>query len=330
MIELFGMPFMQRALIAAVLSGLIAPAIGTFIVQRRMSLLGDGLGHVAIMGVGLAMLTGWAPLPVAAVVCIAGAVIVELLRQNGKASGDLGLAILFYGGLASGVLMAGMAGQGAGGLSSYLFGSLTSVSEQDILVIVALAVVILLFTIGLAPRLLAVTVDEAYAQVLGIRVRWLNLLIVVLAAVTVTVSMRTVGLLLVSALMVIPVSAAQQSFVGFYASFFGAMGIGVLAAIGGTVGSFYLDSATGATIVVTAIGLLGVSWLVGGKLRREDRFIPFIEDHGVHQHEPAEPHADPVHDPHRAEKLRIQHGDHIDYVHDGHRHAVHGDHYDEH
>ncbi|WP_331715396.1 metal ABC transporter permease [Tessaracoccus coleopterorum] len=156
--------------------------------------------------------------------CVTGAVIVELLRQNGKASGDLGLAILFYGGLASGVLMAGMAGQGTGGLSSYLFGSLTTVSSTDVLVIVGLAVVILAVTVGLAPRLFSVSVDEAYSQVLGIRVRWLNLLIVVLAAVTVTVSMRTVGLLLVSALMVIPVSTAQQAFVGFYASFFGAMG----------------------------------------------------------------------------------------------------------
>ena len=84
MIDILALPFMQRALIAALLSGLIAPAIGTFIVQKRMSLLGDGLGHVAIMGVGLAMLTGWAPLPVAVVVCVTGAVIVELLRQNRK------------------------------------------------------------------------------------------------------------------------------------------------------------------------------------------------------------------------------------------------------
>lgn len=327
MIEILGMPFMQRALIAALLSGLIAPAIGTFIVHKRMSLLGDGLGHVAIMGVGLAMLTGWAPLPVAVVVCVAGAVIVELLRQNGKASGDLGLAILFYGGLASGVLMAGIAGQGAGGLSSYLFGSLTSVSQTDVWVIVGLAVVILVCTIGLAPRLFSVSVDEDYSEVLGIRVRWLNLLVVVLAAITVTLSMRTVGLLLVSALMVIPVATAQQAFVGFFPSFFGAMGIGVLAALGGTVGSFYLDTATGATIVVTAIVLLGVSWLIGKRLRREDRFIPFIADHGSHTHERAEAHPAPVA---AGTGLEIQHGDHIDYVHDGHRHAWHGDHYDEH
>ena len=328
MIEILAPPCMQRALLAAILSGLIAPAIGTYIVQRKMSLLGDGLGHVAIMGVGLALMTGWAPLPVAVVTCVVGAVIVELLRQHGKASGDLGLAILFYGGLASGVLMAGIAGQGAGGLAAYLFGSLTSVTQTDLYVIVGLAVVILALSIGLAPRLFAVAVDEDFARVLGIRVKLLNLLVVILAAVTVTVSMRTVGLLLISALMVIPVATSQQAFIGFYPAFFGSMGVGVLAAVTGTVGSFYLDTATGAPIVVTAIALLGVSWLIGSRLRRSDRFIPFVEDHGAQPHKPAENHDD-AH-AHAAGVKGIQHGDHLDYVHDGHRHARHGDHYDEH
>ena len=328
MIEILSLPFMQRALVAALLSGLMAPAIGTFIVQRKMSLLGDGLGHVAIMGVGLALMTGTAPLPVAVVTCVVGAVVVALLRQHGKASGDLALAILFYGGLASGVLMAGIAGQGPAGLSSFLFGSLTSVSQGEVYLIVLLAVIVLGLTGSLAPRLFAVSADENYARVLGIRVRALNLLVVVLAAVTVTVSMRTVGLLLISALMVIPVATAQQSFVGFTASFFGAMGLGAVAAGVGTIGSFYLDTATGATIVVTAIAMLGLSWVVGGKLRRADRFIPYIEDHGRHVHEPAENHDD-RHSRDPRVKV-IQHGDHLDYVHDGHRHARHGDHYDEH
>lgn len=328
MTDIFGMAFMQRAIIAAFLSGLIAPAIGTFIVQRRMSLLGDGLGHVAISGVGLALMLGWAPLPVAIVVCIIGSAIVELLRQNGKASGDLGLAILFYGGLASGVLMAGIAGQGAGGLSAYLFGSLNSVSEADIWLIVVLAIVILVLTIGLAPRLFAVTADEDYARVLGIKVNGLNMLVVILAAITVTVSMRTVGLLLISALMVIPVATSQQLFIGFTSSFFGAMGVGVIAALGGTVGSVYLNTATGATIVVTAILALGLSWLIGAQLKRVHRFVPFVADHGDRVHAVAESH-DHQHAGRTADKV-IQHGDHLDYVHDGHRHAWHGDHYDEH
>src|SRR3954452_10734496 len=177
MIDLLGYPFMQRALLAALLTGRIAPAIGIHIVQRRLSLLGDGLGHVAIAGVGLALLTGTAPIPVAVVVCVVGAVAVELLRQLGKASGDVGLAILFYGGLAAGVLMSGIAGAGAGALSQYLFGSLTTVTAADLRLVAVLAVLVLALTIGLAPQLFAVSTDEEFARTQGIRVRLYNIVI---------------------------------------------------------------------------------------------------------------------------------------------------------
>ena len=320
------LPFFQRALIAALLSGLLAPSVGIYIVQKRLSLLGDGLGHVAIMGVGFALMTGQAPLPVAIITAIVGAIGVELLRQSGRASGDLGLAILFYGGLAAGVLMAGVAGQGAAGLSSFLFGSLTSVTSEDIVVIVVLAVILMTLTIGLSPRLFAVSVDEEHARTLGLHTRILNLLIVVLAAVAITVSMRTVGLLLISALMIIPVATSQQCFVGFRATFFGAIGFGLLSAGIGVFGSFYLDTAPGATIVVSAIILMALAWIFGRYLRRPWRFIPFVADHGEHDHQLAEEHTAHSHDPSKV----IQHGDHYDYIHDGHRHAKHGDHYDEH
>lgn len=327
MLDILSLPFMQRALLAAVLSGLIAPSIGIYIVQRRMSLLGDGLGHVAIMGVGLAFLTGTAPLPVAVITCVVAAVLVELLRQYGKTSGDLGLAILFYGGIASGVMMAGLAGQGAGALSGFLFGSLTSVSSGDLWVIAILGVALVVCTIGLAPRLFAVTADEDHARVLGLRTRMLNILIVVVAALTVTISMRTVGLLLISALMVIPVAASEQVFVSFRGTFLGAMGLGVAAALLGTSGSLVLNSALGATIVVAAILLLGLCALIAVPLRRRRAFIPFVADHGDLPHVVAEDHDD--HHDHEG-GIMIQHGDHVDYVHDGHRHHRHGDHYDEH
>ena len=227
MIELLGYPFMQRALLAALLTGLIAPAIGTYIVQRRLSLLGDGLGHVAIAGVGLALLTGQAPIPVAVATAVVGAVVVELLRQFGRATGDVGLAVLFYGGLAAGVLMSGIAGAGAGALSAYLFGSLTSVTASDLVVVGVLAVLVLVPTVGLTPQLFAVTSDEEFARVQGLPVRFYNLLVVVLAAITVTVAMRTVGLLLVSALMVVPVPRAPKLVSGFVADVALALGLGV-------------------------------------------------------------------------------------------------------
>jgi zinc transport system permease protein len=333
MIEILQFPFMQRALIAALLTGLMAPAIGSYVVQRRLSLLGDGLGHVAIAGVGLALLTGQAPIPVAVVVCIAGAVIVELLRQQGKATGDVGLAILFYGGLAAGVLMSGIAGAGAGALSQYLFGSLTSVTSEDLIMAGILAVVVLVPTIGLAPQLFTVCSDEEFARVQGLRVRLYNLIIVVVAAITVTLAMRTVGLLLVSALMVIPVAAAQNLTRGFGAGLVGAIVIGVVVAVGGATASFYADTPPGAMIVVLAIGVFALSWPFSILAMRRRRVLPVLPElsDDVDRPAPHEPAQDHPHQ-HRDDcgHQPVRHGDHIDYVHDGHRHAPHADHYDEH
>ncbi|WP_344803594.1 metal ABC transporter permease [Microlunatus ginsengisoli] len=332
--ELLGYPFMQRALLAALLTGLIAPAIGTYIVQRRLSLLGDGLGHVAIAGVGLALLTGQAPLPIAVVVCVVGAVIVEVLRQQGKATGDVGLAILFYGGLAAGVLMSGIAGAGTGALSQYLFGSLTTVTTGDLGLVAVLAVVVLVLTIGLAPQLFAVSTDEEFARAQGLRVRVYNIMIVVLAAVTVTLAMRTVGLLLVSAMMVVPVAAAQNLARGLFASFWCSMAIGVVVAVGGAAGSFYADTAPGALIVVLAIVVFMISWPVSVLARRRRR-APSVEPCDDDEPELVSPHVavDEGH-PHEhgpnCGHARVRHGDHDDFIHEGHRHAVHADHYDEH
>lgn len=323
---LFALDFMVRALLAGALTGLMAPAVGTYIVQRRLSLLGDGLGHVAIAGVGLALMTGQAPVPVAVVVCVAGAVIIELLRQSGRASGDVGLAILFYGGLASGVLMAGLAGRGAGTLSQYLFGSLTSVNKTDLIVVAVMSTLVLAAALGLSPQLFAVCADEDYARTQGLPARALNLLIVVLAAITVAVSMRTVGLMLVSALMVIPVATSQNLVLGFRRAMALSMGLGLALSLGGVFLSYYLDSASGATIVVLAVLVFALTLPVSAILQRRRRADAkqTLDDEPIFER--AEPHDDD-HGPHYAAVL---HGDHVDYLHDGHRHAPHGDHYDEH
>lgn len=321
--------FMQRALLAAVITGLTAPAIGTYLVQRRLSLLGDGLGHLAVAGVGLAFLTGTAPLPLAVLVCVVGAVGIELLRELGRTSGDVGLAILFYGGLSGGLLLASLAGQGTGALSAYLFGSLLTINAGELWIIGALAAVVLLVCLGLLPQLFAVSADEPFARTIGLPVRWYNVLVVALAAITVTVSMRTVGLLLVSALMVVPVATANHLVIGFRRSMLVAMGLGVLAAVSGTVGSFEFDTAPGALIVVIAIGLFALSWPVSLVIAR--RHAPAVELMDVQQplqHEMTEQH------PHEHAQgcghLAVTHGGHVDYIHDGHRHAAHEGHYDEH
>lgn len=245
---------MQRALLAAVLVGITAPAIGIYLVQRRQALMGDGIGHVAMTGVGLGFLLSTNPVWMATLVAVAGSVVMELIRWYGRTRGDIALAMLFYGGMAGGVMLINLSDTGSNAnLTSFLFGSLSTVSEEDVTAILVLAAFVVLVTVGLRRQLFAVSQDEEFARVTGLPVRALNLLVAVTAAVTVTVAMRVVGLLLVSALMVVPVAAAQQISKSFKVTFVLAVVIGTAVTLAGTVTSYYQDVPPGATIVLLAI-----------------------------------------------------------------------------
>lgn len=321
--------FMVRALIAAAVTGLAAPAIGTFLVQRRLSLMGDGIGHISVTGVALGLLTGTSPTLTAVVVAIVGAVAIELIRASGRASGDVALALIFYGGLAGGLMLVSLGGKGIASINSYLFGSLLSISPTDVWVSVGLAGLVVALCLSLLPQLFSVSNDEDFARTTGLSVRFYNVLISVLAAVTVSVAMRTVGLLLVSALLVIPVATAQQFSRGFRSTMLAAMVAGLLASVVGVALSAYADVPPGSTIVLVALLGFAVTAPVGMVVqRRRLARVPF---------EMAEPPAEQaVEEPHRhahgpgCGHVAIEHGDHVDYIHDGHRHAVHGGHYDEH
>lgn len=262
MLDVLDYEFMQLALVAAVFTGLSAPAVGTYLVQRRLALLGDGLGHVALTGVALGLLTGTAPLLTALVVAVLGAVLIEVLRTYTRTSGDVALAMLFYGGIATGVLLIGFSGGSAATLNRFLFGSITTVTPGDVATVAALGVVVLALCLALAPQLFAVCQDEEHARVSGVPTRLYGLLIAVLAAATITVSMRTVGLLLVSALMVVPVAAAQQVARSFRATHLVAMAIGLVVAVSGVLVSFEADTAPGPTIVMLALVSFGVAAIV--------------------------------------------------------------------
>ncbi|MGW2301525.1 metal ABC transporter permease [Streptomyces sp. NPDC001809] len=267
--ELLDLAFMQRALLAAVLVGITAPAVGIYLVQRRQALMGDGIGHVAMTGVGLGFLLNSSPVWMATLVAVVGSVGMELIRAYGKTRGDLALALLFYGGMAGGVLLINLSPTGSNAnLSSYLFGSLSTVSEEDLTAIGVLAAFVVLVTVGLRRQLFAVSQDEEFARVTGLPVRALNLLIAVTAAVTVTVAMRVVGLLLVSALMVVPVAAAQQLSKSFRATFVLAVVTGITVTLAGTVTSYYQDVPPGATIVLYAIGVFVLLTLLATPLAK--------------------------------------------------------------
>ncbi|MDQ1687342.1 MAG: zinc transport system permease protein [Frankiaceae bacterium] len=252
--------FMRRALIAALLVGVAAPSIGTFLVARRQALMGDGIGHVALTGVALGFLLNTAPFVTAVLTAAAGALLIEWVRARGRASGDVALALLFYGGIAGGVLLIGLSPGGSNAtLLSYLFGSLTSVSRGDLTAMAALTAAVLLVVAVLARLLFAVSYDEEFAAVRGVPTRWLGSLLAVMAAVTITVAMRVVGLLLVSALMVVPVATVQLVTHGFRQTLLAAAAVGAVTSVVGVVIAFYADVAPGACIVVTTIGVYALA-----------------------------------------------------------------------
>lgn len=318
-LELLQFDFMQRALIAALLVGVTAPSVGIYLVQRRLALIGDGMGHVALTGVAIGVLTGTAPVLTALACAVAGAVAIELVRVRGQASADVLLAVLFYGGIAGGVVLIGLSPEGTpANLTAYLFGAITTTTAFDLLVFAVLSVGVLAVTVGLAPRLFAVGNDEEYARASGMNVAGTNVLLAVLTAATVVVSMRVVGLLLISALMIVPNAVAQQVAGSFRRSLLIAVAVGALVSLTGTYASYYTDTPSGGTIVLLAIAVfLAATVWAGVRRTRHGRLHHSAEEHR-HEHGPGCGHP------------AVPHGDHVDYLHDGHRHAVHGAHYDEH
>jgi zinc transport system permease protein len=262
--------FMRRALLAAVVVGMIAPAIGVFLVQRRLALLGDGMGHVALTGVGLAFLTGSAPIPTALLVVVAGAIGIEVLRGRSRSAGDVILALVFYGGIAGGVLLTYLAGnRAASSLNQYLFGAITTVSTTDLVWLLGAALALLAILAVFGREMFAVSFDPEVARTQGIRTGFIGVLITILAAVTVVIGMRTVGLLLVSAIMIVPIAAAQQVTRSFRGTAALGVLIGLVSAVGGVVASYYLDVPSGATIVLIAIAFfVGSLGLAAAGVRR--------------------------------------------------------------
>ena len=261
----FDREYMQLALVGGLVVGVTAPLIGMFLVQKRLSLLGDGLGHVAFAGVAAGLFFGIWPIGPALVAAVLAACSIEWLRSRGRASGDLALAVFFYSGIAAGVVLTGLAGALDAGTLTYLFGSILTVSPTDAVVIGLLGLLIV-GVIGLTWRaLFAVVLDEQSARVAGLPVDRLNLLLAALAAVTVVAGMRVVGVLLVAALMVLPVGAANRIGRSFRGTMLVASLIGGASAMIGLAVARVFNLAPGATIVLVAGAVFLVTAVIGGR-----------------------------------------------------------------
>jgi len=265
MLEIFKYDFMVRAFVAGLVIAVIAPAIGIFMVIRRYSLMADTLAHISLVGVAIGILTGGDPIITATATSVITAVGIEKLRLNRKIFGESVLALFLSASLAVASVLISMAKGQSLNILSYLFGSITTVAATELFFIVGLGVVVLGTLFLIYKELFFISFDEEMARAGGINTKIFNLILIILAALTVTLSMRIVGVLLIGALMVIPVITAMQFGRSFKKTLFLAIGFSLVSVISGLFISYYLDLASGGTIVVVALALFLLSLLFNRK-----------------------------------------------------------------
>ena len=254
--------FMRMAFAAGAIVGLLAPVVGFFLVQRRLSLIGDGIGHVAFAGVALGYLLDVSPVATALVASVLGAVGIEWLRQRHWAAGDQALALFFYTGIALGVVLVSAAGALDANLFTFLFGSILTVDGGDLALVAGLGAAALVVIAVLYRALVAVAVDEEGARASGVPVSLLNVVLAALAGITIAISMRIVGILLIAALMVLPVLTASRIGRSLRETIAVASAIGIGTVFAGLTLAYYADLAPGGAIVLFAAGLFGVTLAV--------------------------------------------------------------------
>ncbi len=266
MFEIFQYSFMIRAFLAGLMIAIIAPLIGSFLVIRRLSLIADTLSHVALSGVAIGLFLHTQPLLTTVIVTIMASIAIEKLRTSRDISGETILAMFLPGGLAMSIILISLAHGFNANLFSYLFGSITTVQQSDLWLIFGLGVVTIITTLFLYKKLLYSSFDEEGAIVNGVPVGIVNIVLVVLTAITVSLSMRVVGVLLIGALMVIPVVTGMQLARSFAQGMFLSLGFATLCVLAGLYLAYYLGLPAGGAIVLLSLVVFGLTGMA--KIKR--------------------------------------------------------------
>lgn len=250
MINLFQYDFVVRGLIAGIIIAIVAPVIGIFLVLRRYSLIADTLSHVSLAGIALGLLLNLNPLLTAIGITTISSVAIEKLRLSKKVYGESALALFLSGSLAVAVILISISHGFNATLFNYLFGSIATVTASDIYTVLALSLVIVISIVILYKKLLFITFDEDAAKIDGINVNLINTIFIILSAMAISITIPIVGILLISALLIIPVLAALQFKKTFIPTIIIAQIISIFSVIAGIVISFYFNLASGGTIVL--------------------------------------------------------------------------------
>ena len=253
--------FMQRALLAGLMVGMICPVMGSFLVLRNMTLIADTLSHVALAGVAVALLIGVYPLWGALAATVMAAFFVEKLRRSQELGGDLAIGVVLSGGLAVGAILLSLRNLNSLDLFGFLFGNILAVTKLDLILIWLLGGIVVAVVWLLYKPLLAVTFDEEAALARGLPVAKLNGVLMFLAALTVALAMRMVGVLLISSLMVLPVAVGLRIGGSFRSFLISATAAGVISSLAGLFLAAALNLAPGGSIVLVSLGLLGLASL---------------------------------------------------------------------
>jgi ABC-type Mn2+/Zn2+ transport system permease subunit len=262
MFDILDYTFMQRAIAASVLIGLVCSVMGVYVVLRGLAFIGAGIAHASFGGVALGVVLGINPLFTAAVFCVATAWSIGIVSRAGKVKEDTAIGIFFASTMALGILLIGLLHEYNTDLFGYLFGSVLAISKSDLWLTVGLSVGVLGVVALFYKELLFITFDPEAAEASGLPARALYFLLLGLLAVTIVVSLKVIGIILVSALLVTPAAAAYQLTTDFRKMMVLSAFFGAFSALTGLTLSYVLDTASGATIVLTATGIFFVTALV--------------------------------------------------------------------
>lgn len=265
--------FLQNAFASGIIIGLIAPLLGVFIVVRRLSLIADALSHVTLAGIAgslylsqtIAFFAFLNPLYLGIFAAVTGSVLIERLRRLYKHYEELSIPIIMSAGIGFSAIFISLANGFSSDLFGYLFGSVSAVSRQDLWIVFAIALIVVIFLLLFYKELFLLSFDEEYAKASGLPAKWVHLLFMIVTALVIAASMRIVGILLVSSLMTLPVAASIRLAKGFKQAILYAVLFGEAAVIIGLVTAFYLNIAPGGTIVMTSIVIL-LLVLIGKKI----------------------------------------------------------------
>ena len=264
MFSMFQYEFLQNAFLAGIVIGIIAPLLGVFIVVRKLSLIADALSHVTLTGIAFSLLLSkevptlatMNPMYMGMAFSVTGSLFIERLRSVYKHYQELAIPIILSGGVGLGAIFISLANGFTTDLFGYLFGSVSAVSRTDLWLVLFISIVVIAIVVLLYKELFLLSFDEEHAKTSGIPAKAIHFVFIVLVALVIAISMRIVGVLLVSSLMTLPVAAALKVAKGFKQTIFISILFGEIAVIGGLFTSYYLNLAPGGTIVVLAILIL--------------------------------------------------------------------------